>query len=1003
MDALSAARRPLSLAYGADIVLETEEPRRVIDRIRDRVASKPGGLIRSFRDDGRHLTRTYLWLWEQAGHVAAALASAGAKPGDAVVILVEEVTDFAPAFWGSLLGGFVPVALMNAAREAAFRGDGAFGQALGTLNRPFFLLDEFFAALPLRHAAPPPERSVRLGGIVPAAGVPAYAPPPSDPAYLVATSGSTGKPKLVAVSNGASICRNFAARQKTASWSRDGVGAAPLDTLTGMFPLFAHYDSWTQVPSLLASTKPDVVLDAIEQLDCSTASLNASLVAAIVGKAAQTGRARRLQSLRQVGVGSEPLQPAVLREFAKLLQRGGAQAEALSAGYGATEAGALVTGAQVPLDGDIVEAVNLGRPVAGVSMRVVGESGEVLPEGEIGELEVFAPRKIFSGYWGDSELTAASFTEDGWWRTRDFGRLSNGELSLHGRSKEVLIRNGRKFSLVEMDGAIQGALGPRSVGYACLLPASDDRPEALAVAFDARGTMPEADAAAAIKQAIVRRFGFQPDAIRPLPAEQFPRTPGGKIKRSALSQLVGLAATPQLPSAQEEGKEEPAADLRERLEAIWIDVLALQSDFDPHAGFFDLGGDSLRAVTLHIELLQAFDIHVTSEEFLAAPTFEGLLAHVGRRLAALKGEAPGREDGVWPLAAAIAQPLREALRHWPGEAVTADGLMRGLNAGGNRAPLFWVCNDKNESGSLADALGPSQPLYAMRSGRHVSDYSEDQIQAIALRYVSNIIDLCPAGPLFVGGNCQGGIIALAVAQHLLRRRHHVPLLILMDWSFPLQPFNGRVLFLAGDRNFNLNPRMSYAQPELAWKRVFAEAEFVSIPEGFAQGFNPGIVEVVAAHLRRQMDAALASSPSLLPNSGLRAKIEAAHIETSMAAGRSSRLAVTVRNDSDVVWEGPDVSGIVLGSRWLDHAGRLLRRQEPWSSVPRLEPGTTATVGLDIIAPREAGQYTLALDLREEGNRWFHPTPLHAFCAPVRVTNWLQRVPGAKMLPWFADR
>lgn len=54
-------------------------------------------------------------------------------------------------------------------------------------------------------------------------------------------------------------------------------------------------------------------------------------------------------------------------------------------------------------------------------------------------------------------------------------------------------------------------------------------------------------------------------------------------------------------------------------------------------------------------------------------------------------------------------------------------------------------------------------------------YDGDEIQRLVLRYVHEIAETCPAGPVFVGGNCQGVLIALPVAQHLLRRGPDLPL------------------------------------------------------------------------------------------------------------------------------------------------------------------------------------------------------------------------------------
>ncbi|MBB5759696.1 hypothetical protein HNR00_004430 [Methylorubrum rhodinum] len=54
-------------------------------------------------------------------------------------------------------------------------------------------------------------------------------------------------------------------------------------------------------------------------------------------------------------------------------------------------------------------------------------------------------------------------------------------------------------------------------------------------------------------------------------------------------------------------------------------------------------------------------------------------------------------------------------------------------------------------------------------------YDGDEIQRLDLRYVHEIAETCPAGPVFVGGSCQGVLVALPVAQHLRRRGRHVPL------------------------------------------------------------------------------------------------------------------------------------------------------------------------------------------------------------------------------------
>ncbi|MEI4479831.1 hypothetical protein WAC35_28805, partial [Klebsiella pneumoniae] len=92
---------------------------------------------------------------------------------------------------------------------------------------------------------------------------------------------------------------------------------------------------------------------------------------------------------------------------------------------------------------------------------------------------------------------------------------------------------------------------------------------------------------------------------------------------------------------------------------------------------------------------------------------------------------------------------------------------------------------------------------------------------------------CPEGPIFIGGHCQGGVIALAVAQHALRRKRHVPLLILMEWLGELQAYAGRVMLVSGRENLVQNPRLRFAQPERGWQRAFADCEHVEIQGSYA--------------------------------------------------------------------------------------------------------------------------------------------------------------------------
>src|SRR3954453_2939029 len=86
---------------------------------------------------------------------------------------------------------------------------------------------------------------------------------------------------------------------------------------------------------------------------------------------------------------------------------------------------------------DGVELASVGRPLDGFRVEVRSESGDVLADGEVGEVWVAGP-SLMDGYLGRPEQTA-EVLRDGWLRSGDQGFLHDGELVLAGRSKDVLI------------------------------------------------------------------------------------------------------------------------------------------------------------------------------------------------------------------------------------------------------------------------------------------------------------------------------------------------------------------------------------------------------------------------------------------------------------------------------------------------------------------------------------------------------------------------------------
>ncbi len=122
-----------------------------------------------------------------------------------------------------------------------------------------------------------------------------------------------------------------------------------------------------------------------------------------------------------------------------------------SAGYGMTETigvGGIQSGALFNFKPD---AAGVPSPI--MEFRFVAPDGEVLPEGEAGEIEMRGIC-ITTGYWEKPEANAATFDADGWMKTGDVGMLDeDGFLHITGRIKELVIRGGENIFPGEIEQA----------------------------------------------------------------------------------------------------------------------------------------------------------------------------------------------------------------------------------------------------------------------------------------------------------------------------------------------------------------------------------------------------------------------------------------------------------------------------------------------------------------------------------------------------------------------
>jgi fatty-acyl-CoA synthase len=342
-------------------------------------------------------------------------------------------------------------------------------------------------------------------------------------AFIMYTSGTTGFPKGVVRSH--ELIRNVERRAAQMAITAD-------DTILNYLPLFHAFGlsegAWMSMITgarqiVTRGFEPEESLDLIEK---ERVTIVHGFEAHMKGLTeAQEARPRDLSSLRTgiFAAGMLSATPVVRRGMRAL-----APLKNLS-GFGMTETWLGV--ALSALDDDEAHRCEAsGWPGPGFELRIVDEFGKALEAGVAGELQVRGGA-VMTAYYKKPAETAASFTEDGWFRTGDAAIwLPDGCLRFLGRYKDMLKVGGENVDPMETEGLLLEHPGVQQVAVVGL---PDARLGEVAVAYVERKRGSEVDAEEILGYCRGKIASFK------LPRhvvfiETFPMTESGKIRKAEL-------------------------------------------------------------------------------------------------------------------------------------------------------------------------------------------------------------------------------------------------------------------------------------------------------------------------------------------------------------------------------------------------------------------------------------------------------------------------------------
>ncbi|MEO3777997.1 amino acid adenylation domain-containing protein [Micromonospora sp. B11E3] len=555
---------------------------------------------------------TYAELDAWTGHLAAALRSAGVRPGHRVAVLARRGPQLVAAVQAAQRAGaaYVPVDPDHPPARVAY---------LLADSRPTAVLVGDDVAVP---DLPQGCAVHRVGRPGPAAGPAAPTGPTADDlAYVIYTSGSTGRPKGTMVEH-RSVVNRLTWMQRKYPIGADDVllQKTPATFDVSVWELFW----WALAGARLALLPPGAEKDPREILH-HVAERRVTVihfVPAMLGPFldlldGSPELAARAASLRYVFCSGEALPPARVEQFNRIFA--GASAPLLVNLYGPTEATVDVSWYDCPTGAGPVERVPIGRPIDNIRLYVLGPGDLPQPVGVPGELCVSGVG-VARGYLDRPELTAERFGTDPFvpgqrlYRTGDLvRRLADGTLEYLGRLDGQVKIRGNRVELGEVEQAYAALPAVRDVvvvdrqapGRGTHLVAyyqADEELDPTWLREQVARVLPEY-----MIPAYVRRL------------DRIPLSANGKVDRRALPEVV--AATDRA------GADAPRNAVEATLLEVWTRVLNVGA-VGVHDNYFAVGGDSILMLRVRAEA-ERRGLYVRLGDMVRYPTIAGLAPHVG--------------------------------------------------------------------------------------------------------------------------------------------------------------------------------------------------------------------------------------------------------------------------------------------------------------------------------------------------------------------------------------